>query len=46
MTPREKVINVWPNAVWMPWDPPPAGQRVRLPFGDTGTVVRAATADD
>ena len=37
---REKILRAWPDAVWFPWDEPPAGRRVtiRTETGDGVTV--------
>lgn len=36
-----EVLAVWPDAVWMPWDPVPLGQRVIRDSGDAGEVIGA-----
>ena len=34
-----EIRQIYPNAVWMPWDQAPAGTRVTNTWGDVGTVL-------
>ena len=38
-TDKERILAIWPDAVWMPSDVPPVGQRIMDDDGNTGTII-------